>query len=114
MLTLVITVVLGLAFALFSVQNTQTVDLNFGSYYLPGIPIYLVVLIPLTLGLLASLIIHTAKHLMSEITIDKDKKEIKTLIKENAELVKQVHKLELENTKLKAKNGKDEFDEDSI
>lgn len=114
MLTLVITVVLGLAFALFAVQNTQTVDLNFGSYYLPNVPLYLVALFPLLMGLLASLIIHTIKDLMSGITIDEEKKEIKRLTRENAELTKQAHKLELENTKLKAKNGEEEFDEDSI
>ncbi|OGM32431.1 hypothetical protein A2962_02915 [Candidatus Woesebacteria bacterium RIFCSPLOWO2_01_FULL_39_61] len=113
MLTLVVTVVLGLAFALFATQNTQGVDLNFGSYYLPNVPVYLVALFPLLMGLLASLIIHTAKDLMAGITIDEDKKEIKKMTQENAELVKEVHKLELENTKLKAKNG-EEFDEDSI
>ncbi|OGM28106.1 hypothetical protein A2692_00100 [Candidatus Woesebacteria bacterium RIFCSPHIGHO2_01_FULL_39_95] len=104
---------LGLAFALFATQNTQGVDLNFGSYYLPNVPVYLVALFPLLMGLLASLIIHTAKDLMAGITIDEDKKEIKKMTQENAELVKEVHKLELENTKLKAKNG-EEFDEDSI
>lgn len=113
MLTLVITVVLGLALAFFATQNTQTVDLNFSTYYLPNIPIYLVALIPLLMGLLASLVIHTIKDLISGFTIDDEKKEIKRLTQENAELTKRVHKLEIENTKLKAKNG-EEFDEDSI
>ena len=39
--------------------------------------------------------------------------ELKRLKTENSELTKEVHKLELENTKLKASNG-DEFDENSI
>jgi uncharacterized membrane protein (DUF106 family) len=113
MLTLIITVVLGLGFAFFATQNTGSIDLNFGNYVLPDVPVYLVVLIPLLIGLFASLIIHVTKALSSSLTINEQKDEIKKFKDETAELTKQVHKLELENTKLKAENGKD-FDEDSI
>ena len=113
MLTVVITVILGLGFALFATQNTHSVDLNFGKYYLPSVPVYLVTLIPLIIGLVTSLVIHAAKDLSRGMTIDEQKKEIKKLNVENAELTKNVHQLELENTKLKAKNG-EEDDENSI
>lgn len=114
MITLVVTVALGLAFALIAVQNTQTANLNLWSYYLPNVPVYLIALIPLLLGLLASLIIHTLKDLSSTLTITKQSSDIKKTREENAELLNKNHKLEIENTKLKSKLGEDESDDNSI
>lgn len=114
MLTLVITVALGLAFAFFSTQNTAPVPVYFGNYYIPSVPLYLVAAVPLLVGLITSFLIHLTKDLVSKLTLSEKGDEIKNLKKENAELNKQIHKLELENTKLKAKNGDEEFDEDSI
>jgi regulatory protein YycI of two-component signal transduction system YycFG len=88
------------------------VDLNFGGYVVPNVPLYLVILIPLIIGLFTSLIIHTAKDLSQKLTINEQKDKIKKLEDENAEIVKKLHKQELENTKMKAERG--EFDEDSI
>lgn len=112
MLILLTTVVLGVAFALFAVQNTVPASLRFGAYILEGIPIYLVVLIPLLLGLIVSFFIYLARDLSASLTINEQKDKIKNLKKHLADALKKDHKLELENTKLKAKTG--EFDEDSI
>lgn len=112
MFGLVITVVIALGFALFATQNTSLVDISFGSYILPNVPLYLVMLLPLILGLLASLVIHTAKDLSQSLTINEQKEEIEKLKEENTRLTQQLHKSELENTKMKAEKG--EFDEDSI
>ena len=114
MFTLVITVILAVAFALFATQNTHTVDINFANYVLPSVPLYLVVLASLALGLFSAFIIYIVKDLSSRLTISEQKDESKKLRSEVTELTKEVHKLELENTKLKAKAGEDEFDEDSI
>jgi len=114
MLTLVVTVALGLAFSLFATQNTAPVSISFGYYYIPNVPLYLVILVPLMIGLVASFFIHISSDLISKLTLSEKGDEIKNLRKENAELNKQVHKLELENTKMKAKNGDDDFDEDSF
>jgi uncharacterized integral membrane protein len=114
MITLVVTALLALAFALFATQNTELISLKMGPYLLPNIPVYIVVLLPLLLGLFLSLIIHVIKDLSTSLTESEQKDEIKRLTNENAELTKEVHKLELENTKLKAKNGQSDFDEESI
>lgn len=113
MLMLVITVLLAAGFALFATQNTGTVEINIGSYTLQDLPIYLLILIPLAIGLLASYFIHIAYYLSQKLTIREQKEEISELKEKNAELMKSVHKLELENTKLKGKNG-NKFDEESI
>ena len=105
-------VVLGLAFAVFASYNTKTIDVNFIDYVLPGVPVYLVVLTPLLFGIFISFIIHMIKNLWSDLTVDEYKSEVKKLKQELGEITKEAHKLELENTKLKAKIG--EFDEDSL
>lgn len=112
MLVLLITAVLGTAFAIFATQNTSTVDLNFGRYFIPSVPIYLVVLVPLLLGLLVAYILHIMNILSHGMTIDEQKKEIKNLKSVLAEMTKKAHKLELENIKIKKDNG--DFDEDSL
>ncbi len=113
MITLIVTVMLGLGFALFATQNTGVVTLNFGHFYLPDIPIYLVTLIPLLIGLFAAFLIYVTRDISAEITTNKLGKENSKLKEENTDFVKQIHKLELENVKLKSKNG-EKFDEDSI
>ncbi len=113
MAVLVVTVALGVAFAIFSTQNTAPIEVSLIFLKLPAVPLYLIVLVPLLVGLLASFLIHMFSEIASSITIDENKREIKGTKQENAELLKRVHKLELENTKLKAKLG-EEFDEDGF
>ncbi len=112
MLTLVITVAIAGAFALFATQNTASVSVNLGSSMV-DVPLYLVVIVPLLLGLLASYFIYIAYTLSLKLTISEQKDELKKFKEENAQLNKDVHKLELENTKLKSKNGKP-VDEESF
>lgn len=112
MLVLLITVVLGIVFALFATQNTAPTSIYLGSYTLENVPVYLVALIPLLIGLSVSFFIHITRVLSDSLTISEHKDEVKNLKRELAEITKQAHKLELENTKLKAEVG--EFDEDSI
>jgi uncharacterized integral membrane protein len=112
MFTLLVTVILGVAFAYFASQNNVPVNLNLGGYFLPSVPLYLVALFPLLLGLLVSFFIHMVKDLSQRLTINEGENNIKKLVQENAELTKEVHKLELENVKLKAK--KENIDEESF
>ena len=112
MIVLVVTVAVGILLAIFATQNTGSIDLNFGNYFLPNIPIYLVVLIPLLFGLLIAFLLHVLKLLSHDLTIDEQKKEIKSLKSDLNDITKQAHKLELENLKIKKDSGN--FDEESI
>ena len=112
MVILFFAVVFGVAFAIFASYNTESVDINFVNYVLSGVPVYLVVLAPLLFGTFVSFIIYLIKNLWSDLTVDEFKDEVKKLKQELGEITKEAHKLELENTKLKAKIG--EFDEDSM
>jgi uncharacterized integral membrane protein len=113
MLTLLVTVVLGILFAIFATQNTGFVTLNFGNYVIQGIPVYLAILAPLLVGILLSFFLHLAKDLSQGMTISEERNRIANLKKQLAEVTKAVHKLEIENSKLKEKTGKVK-DENSI
>jgi uncharacterized integral membrane protein len=112
MLMLLVTVVLGIVLAIFATQNTGAVNLSLGEYYLPNVPIYLIVLVPLAGGFAIAWIVYLAKTLAQSLVIGEQTKEISGLKAELVAARKRAHELELENIKLKAKSG--EFDENSI
>jgi uncharacterized integral membrane protein len=114
MLTLVITVLLGLGFALFATQNTTPVSIYVGSNTFADIPLYLVILLSILLPLLISGFIYLLRSLSSSLTLSEKEEDIKKTKQELAEITKQAHKLEIENTKLRAELGKGDEDEDAI
>lgn len=113
MVTLFSAVALSILFSIFATQNTGPVNLNFGSYTIPNVPTYLVILAPLLIGLILAIFFHLTKNLSQSLTISEQKDELKRLKKDLAEITKSAHKLEVENAKIKAENGTGE-DEDSI
>jgi uncharacterized integral membrane protein len=114
MLTLVITVLLGLGFALFATQNTDPVSVYVGSLAISNIPLYQVILAAIVFTLLISGFIYLLRSLSSSLTISEKDSELTKVKEELGEVTKQAHKLELENTKLKTRLGEEEEDEDSI
>jgi len=100
MATLIITVLLGLVMAFFATQNTGVITLHFFSYTFEKIPTYVVVIGALLIGLVLSWIISLINDITTGMTIRGKESKIKDYKKENAELVKKNHQLELENTRL--------------
>lgn len=113
MVTLLVAVTLATIFAIFATQNTGAVTLNFGNYLIPGVPVYLAVLVPLLSGLIFAWFFHMAKNLSQSMTINEKRDEIKRLKKELAEVTKSAHQFEIENIKFKSENGTPE-DENSL
>lgn len=113
MLTLIFVVILGVGVALFAMQNTAPTSLSLWQYKISDIPTYIVALAPFVIGLFIAWFINLVKDLSQRLTIGEQKDEIKREKQEIAELTKKVHKLEIEDTKLKAEKGED-IDEDSI
>lgn len=113
MAVLLISVVLGVLFAFFATQNTGSVALNFLSYTLPNVPIYLAIIVPLLIGLVIAYFAHIAKDLSQNLTINEQKDDIKNLKKELVEVTKIAHKFQVENSHLKNENGSP-TDPDSI
>jgi uncharacterized integral membrane protein len=104
-MTLLLIVVLSVVFSIFATQNTGLVTLNFGGYFIPTLPIYLSILIPVILTLLVALTIQVVRNLSTILTIRNQKGTIRNLKRELAEITKECHKLELENAKFKAEQG---------
>lgn len=114
MTALILFILFGLLFSYFATLNTALVTIHFGIYILNAIPIYLLVLVSLTIGLLFATIFYSLKSISSYFAFSKKSGELKTSKKEIIELTKKIHQLELENTKLKTKTGEEQTDEDSI
>lgn len=113
MLTLLVAIVVGTVLAIFATQNTEVVSLHWVGYSVANIPIYLAVLVPLSVGLLVAYMLHVARDLSQRLIISEEKDRIKNLKTQLAEVTKLAHKLELENIKLKT--GKDgQKDENSL
>lgn len=105
MATLLVTVLFGLIFAFFATQNTSVISLNFLNYHIPGIPVYMVVVGALFIGLFLSWIISLINDIGTGFALRGKESKIKDYKKENAELLKEIHQLELENTRLKAETN---------
>lgn len=102
MATVIITLIFGLILTFFAVQNTGPVTLRFLNYTTSGIPTYLVVVGALLVGLLLSWIISLVKDIGTGMTMRGKENKIKDYKKENTQLLKENHQLELENARLKA------------
>ena len=113
MLTLFLAIVISIIFSIFATQNTGLVTLYFYNFSIPNIPIYLVILASVLTALVSSLVLQVIKNLSSGLQISSQKSKIKDLKRELAEITREHHKLELENTKFKTELGESE-DENSI
>jgi uncharacterized integral membrane protein len=113
MIALLLFVIFGFAFGYFATQNTSLVTINFGYGSLQHIPMYALVLAALAVGMLFATIFYIVKSFSFQLISNRLSKELHEVKKENIELVKVNHKLELANTKLLAKTG-EESDTDSL
>jgi uncharacterized integral membrane protein len=114
MVALILFVVFGFVFAYFATQNTSLVTIYFGSASLTPIPMYALVLAAVAIGMLFATLFYVVKSLSFQLTSSKLTKELAEAKKENIELTRQNHKLELANAKLLAKAGEDAIDPDSL
>jgi uncharacterized integral membrane protein len=99
MATLIITLLFGLVIAFFATQNTQDLSLNFLNYTTPGVPAYVVIVGAVLLGLGFSWILNLINSIFNGLEMRGKENKIKDYKQENAELLKRIHQLELENAK---------------
>lgn len=111
---IILAVIVGLGIGYFATQNITLISLYFGSYVTPNIPLYLVVIGAVLLGLLLAWIFSLVNSLSSKITLHGKDNKIKEEERTIAELTKEIHQLELENTRLKERSGEGENDDKSL
>lgn len=114
MLALILFITFGLIFGYFATLNTSSVTVHFGTSSLEQIPMYLLVLSSLGLGVLFSNLFYFFKSLPNWFSKKKDRRAATDLKEENMNLLKKIHKLELENTRLKTQAGETVDDDDSL
>lgn len=114
MLVLIFLLIFGSAIAYFAIQNSTYVTITVAQYTFSQVPLFYVIVSSMLAGLLAAYVIYLISTISSSITIHGKDKKIEETEKELTELTKQVHQLELENTKLKAESGKETIDDKSL
>lgn len=114
MLALLLYIAFGLIFGYFATLNTSVVSVYFGSSSIQNVPMYILILLSLGTGVLFATIFYLVKLFGIQRLLNKKDKEGLAYDKEIAELTKANHKLEIENTRLKTKNGETQEDDDSL
>ncbi len=110
----ILAIISGLGIGYFATLNTFPISLNFGPYVLSNIPAYLVVVGGILVGLLLAWIFSLINTFSSRMKLHGKENKIKEDERMIADLTRQNHQLELENTRLKGKTGEDEIDEKSL
>lgn len=98
----------------FATQNTTGITIHIASYTFKNIPLYLIILVSFFTGLIFSWIIFAIKAISFSLRIHDKENLLKEIKKKNAEIIKQTHQLELENTALKTKYNAQDSDEKSL
>ncbi len=111
---IIFAVMMGSGIAYFATQNISLISLHFGTYTSPNIPLYLVATGALLLGLILAWVFSLVNSLSSKMTLHGKENKIKEEEKTIAELTKEIHQLELENTRLKEKSGEGDNDDKSL
>ncbi|MEK7060808.1 MAG: LapA family protein [Patescibacteria group bacterium] len=114
MLALLLYIVFGLVFGYFATLNTAIVSVHFGTISLESVPMYLLILLSFGIGVLFTTFFYLIKLFSIQRLLNKKDKESLAYDKEIAELTKASHKLEIENMRLKTKNGEEVEDNDSL
>ena len=114
MFAIICVIVFGALYSYFATYNTQVIAVSLGHYKEIEVALYLIILIALGIGFFMAYVIYISHYLSTSLTINEQKDSLKTTKKNLATITQRAHKLELENTKLKAKLGVDTTDEDGF
>ena len=101
MITLILIILAGGAFVYLAQNNLSPVTLHIGSTVISNLPLFYVIIGSLLTGLIVAYLIHLVNSIFISLSIHGKDSKIKQAKNEIAELTKHVHKLELENEKLR-------------
>ncbi|OGD86571.1 hypothetical protein A2870_02140, partial [Candidatus Curtissbacteria bacterium RIFCSPHIGHO2_01_FULL_41_11] len=101
MIGFVFGLLVALIFSYFALQNSEPVDLRFGQYIAPNIPVYIIAIISMVTGVILSLIFSLTESLSAAMTIFGKDRKIKVAENNLATLENKMHNLEMENARLK-------------
>lgn len=114
MYALLLFILFGIAFGYFATLNTAPISISFGYPLFSGIPLYLVIFGSLILGVVFTTMFYLIESFGKKKLIKEQTKEIVQMKKENSELIKRNHELEIENARLQATYGEVSAEDDVI
>lgn len=82
-------------------NNLTLVTLRLGTYVVPGIPLFYVIISSLLTGLILAYLVYLVNSIFTNFSMRRKDKAIKHGKSDIVDLTKQIHKLELENERLK-------------
>ena len=98
---MILLLVVGSVLVYISKFNFMLVSVNLGQYILSDIPLFYVITGSLVAGLALSYVVYFVHGISTSLTLRGKNKEIKKDKNDVLELTRRVHRLELENEKLK-------------
>lgn len=101
MLILILLLVFGAVMVYLAQNNLMLVTLHLGTYVFSDIPLFYVIIGSLLIGLGFAYIMYLVNSIFTAFTLHGKDNKIKQAKREIVELTKQIHKLELENERLK-------------
>jgi len=101
MLTLILILIVGSIMVYLAQNNLMLVTLNLGSYAFSDIPLFYIIIGSLLIGLGLAYVISLAHSIFTAFSMHGKDNKIKKTKSELIDLTKQIHKLELENERLK-------------
>lgn len=114
MLFLIFLLILGFSISFLSLQNTQLVSLRFLEYSLSDLPLYYVIIGAILTGISLAYVIYLFHAISTGLTIRAQKNQLKEEKMKNAEFIKTIHQLELENARLKKEYQPESIDQKSL
>lgn len=101
MFTIILFLAVGSIMVYLAQNNLAQVPLHLGPYVFLGIPLFYIIIGSLLLGFIWAYVVHLVSVMFTSFTIRGKDHKIKQGKDDIAGLTKQVHKLELENERLK-------------
>lgn len=105
MIALILFVVIGVLFAYFATLNTTLTAINLGGYIVSDIPLYIVVISAFAIGLFTGGLFSVVKQLLNQRKLYKQNSQLSKIKQDTLSLTREIHKLEIENARLKTKLG---------
>ncbi|KKS41020.1 MAG: hypothetical protein UV04_C0016G0014 [Candidatus Gottesmanbacteria bacterium GW2011_GWA2_42_16] len=111
MLKLIFLLVVGAVFVYLAQNNLMLVTLRLGTYVIPDIPLFYIIIGSLLTGLGLAYLIYLVNSIFTAFAMHGKDNKIKQAKSEIVDLTKQIHKLELENERLKNNSDENEPDD---
>ncbi len=101
MLSLILAILFGLSITFFAFQNSASTPIVIGSFFLPSVPVYLVVIVSMLTGILMAWFISAIEGMSHMMNVRRKDNLIRDDRKSMVQMEEKIKRLEAENANLK-------------